>query len=275
MKKTILFVTLVVSSMMTPVGYATNKSYPTHQDARIRWVTFKRNDVVPIKAYTFTTTQIAFGKAEYIEDIQNGDLAAWSVDVSKSLPNMLFIKPTVVGSDTNLTIVTNKHTYYFHLSSGPSSKTKQHKVYALHFVYPLEAKAARLRKLKSEHHQLSVIQKAFLHPDNYNWDYSFNGATNLKPKAVFDDGVFTYLKYGTTQPLPAIFAVDNRAGDESLVNVRRQGPYLIIEQTAPQFTLRLGKHQVATLFNNHAIGQRNASYSDNERVQFFDDSEGE
>jgi len=275
MKKTILFVTLLVSLIVAPLGYATNKPHPTRRDARIRWVTFKRNDVVPIKAYIFTTTQIAFGKDEFIEDIQNGDLAAWSVDVAKSLPNMLFIKPTVVGSDTNLTIVTNKHTYYFHLLSGVSSKVKRLKTYALHFVYPLETKAARLRKLKSEHHQLTVIQKAFLHPDNYHWDYSFNGATSLKPAAVFDDGVFTYLKYGTTQPLPAIFAVDNRAGDESLVNVRRQGHYLIIEQTAPQFTLRLGKHQVATLFNEHAIKQRSASHSDNERVQFFDDSEGE
>jgi len=275
MKVIILFTIFFASLVIAPLGYATNTPYPAHRDARIRWVKFRQNDVVPVKAYTFTSTQIVFGRHEFIEDIQNGDLSAWSVDVAKSLPNMLFLKPTVIDSDTNLTIVTNKHTYYFHLVSISSSKNSKSKIYALHFIYPLESKAAHLSKLKAERHQLSVIQKAALHPGDYNWDYSFNGSMSVKPKAVFDDGVFTYLKYDATQPLPAIFAVDNRAGDESLVNVRRQGPYLIIEQTSPQFTLRLGKHQIATLFNNHEINRLDASHHDARVVDFFDDSEGE
>ena len=74
---------------------------------------------------------------------------------------------------------------------------------------------------------------------------------------VFDDGTFTYLQLQPGQPVPAVFAVMNRNGKESVVNYRQDGRYLVIQQTAPQFTLRVGQDQVANIFNNRDIKKLN------------------
>ncbi len=75
------------------------------------------------------------------------------------------------------------------------------------------------------------------------------------PTHIFDDGVFTYLELREKQDVPAIFAIDNTKGEEALVNVSRQGNYLIIHRLAPQLSLRAGQFHVATIFNNRAIRQ--------------------
>ncbi len=55
--------------------------------------------------------------------------------------------------------------------------------------------------------------------------------------------------------IPAIFAVDNRLGKEAVVNYRREGDYLIVQQLSPQFTLRADRYHVASVFNNKRIQQ--------------------
>ena len=73
------------------------------------------------------------------------------------------------------------------------------------------------------------------------------------PVHVFDDGQFTYLQLRLGQTVPAVFAVDNAAGQESVVNTRTEGDYLVIQQLAPQFTLRQGEFHVASIFNNAMV----------------------
>ena len=110
-------VLLLILLMRIPSVCALEITRPLMTDHRIQVVPFEENNVVPVEASTFTTTQIVFGKSEAIENIQNGDLDAWTVSVQKGLPNMLFLKPTILGSHTNMTVVTNHHTYYFQLNS--------------------------------------------------------------------------------------------------------------------------------------------------------------
>jgi type IV secretion system protein VirB9 len=55
-----------------------------------------------------------------------------------------------------------------------------------------------------------------------------------------------------TPPAVAIFAVDDKSGKESTVNIRREGRYLVVQRTAPQFTLRLGKLSTS-VFNTAEI----------------------
>jgi type IV secretion system protein VirB9 len=240
----VLFASPMAWAIQTPRSLAT--------DQRIKVVPFEDNNVVPVEATTFTATQVVSSKDEFIEDIQNGDLSAWTVDVQKQLPNMLFIKPTIVGSDTNLTVMTNHHTYYFHLMSNQVTDSEK-TTYAIHFLYPKEEHDALLKKLDLKRQERKSILNATQTPQNYNWDYSFNGDTRILPLHVFDDGRNTYLQLRPGQPVPAIFAVDNASGNESVVNYRRDGEYLIIERKAPQFTLRNGADMVVSIFNDHAI----------------------
>ena len=61
------------------------------------------------------------------------------------------------------------------------------------------------------------------------------------------------------QTVPAVFAVDNSEGKESVVNTRTEGDYLVVQQIAPQLTLRQGTTKVASIFNNNTIAKLRAN----------------
>lgn len=252
--------TLAACFFLSHAAIAEQQPLKLASDKRIEVVAYAPYNVVPIEGTTFTTTQIIFGQHEVIENIQNGDLGAWTASVDPHLPYMLFVKPTVYGSHTNMTIVTNKHTYYFNLvSSAQGSNASEIKAqqagatYAIRFMYPLDVKrkveAAMLRHL----HQKQAEISAFKNPESYHWDYSFHGDRRVVPMHVFDDGKFTYLQLQPGQDVPAVFAVLNPDGKESVVNFRQDGRYLVIQRVVPQLTLRVGKAQVASIFNNKRV----------------------
>lgn len=252
-----IFLVLVGSLLSSQDVFAVEKSRALPTDSRIRVVSYQPDNVVLVRANTFTTTQIVFGKDEVIENIQNGDLAAWTVSVQKGLANMLFLKPTLLDSNTNMTVITNQHTYYFHLISGKNSNQNDN-TYALRFIYPEEIRNQLLANVSYNQKQKQATLTSKNHPKNYNWDYSFSGARSIMPLHIFDDGQFTYMQLQARQAVPAIFVVNNTLGKEAVVNYRREGDYLIIQEIAPQFTLRKGKYHVASIFNNELIRQLKA-----------------
>lgn len=231
--------------------FAVEKPRALATDHRIRVVNYQPDNVVLMNATTFTAMQIVFGSDEMIENIQGGDLSAWTLNIPKDLGYMMFLKPTIADSNTNMTVITNKHTYYFHLISHSNETPTD--TYALRFIYPKEEQA----NLSGHYNptQKQAILNASDQPQNYNWDYSFSGSRSIMPLHIFDDGRFTYLQLQPRQSIPAIFAVDNRSGKEAVVNYRREGDYLIVQQLSPQFTLRADRYHVASVFNNKRIHQ--------------------
>lgn len=248
-----VLLTLNVSAM------AVNTPSILSLDNRIRQVAYDPNDVVPIIGKTFVTSEVVFGDDEVIQSVQSGDMIAWTVSIPKATPNVLFLKPTKTNSNTNMTVMTNKHTYFFNLHATQNKKTKA--TYALEFRYPKEiiarhSRAARLKRLRHG----AVISGA-RSPVHYNWQYSFNGDTRVMPVHVFDDGVFTYMQLQPHQPIPAVFAVQSVSGKEAVVNYRLQGKYLVIQTVAPQFTLRDGSTIVASIFNDKLIHRLTGRHS--------------
>lgn len=222
--------------------------FPT--DARIKKVMYQDNNVVPVRGITFTTTQIQFGDHEQVLDIEGGDSTAWMVTYHPELANMLFVKPTALNSNTNMTVITNQHAYYFHLMSNKtlaSQDTQQ--TYALKFVYPTPL----VKKTKTLLHNTTPPVPKIL-----NTAYRFSGSPQLVPLHVFDDGHFTYFEFSNNGATPAIFAVDDKTGKESTVNTRRQGKYIVVMRLAPQFTLRQGGI-VTSVFNTCEINRIKAN----------------
>ena len=242
-------------STTASVSFATLTPEPFPQDARITRVAYQDNNVIPIKGKTFTSTQLVFGAHERILDVEGGDRDGWMVTYQKNLPNMLFIKPTILGSNSNITVVTTHHSYYFHVTSNKQLNAPEKSTYAIKFIYPEEERRQLKATLKAQQRHRAATVSTSKQPKVYNWDYSFNGANDIMPAHVFDDGVFTYFELRPHQPIPAVFLVDNKHGEEAVVNSRRQGDLLIIHRTAPQFTLRMGKNQVASIFNNQEIAR--------------------
>jgi len=228
-------------------------SYPN--DNRIKMVAYHNNDVVSIKGVVFTSTQITFGKGEYVLDVRGGDTAGWEVSTpdNDALANILYIKPTVLDSDSNISVVTNKHSYYFRVTSNKKvNEPQRNRTYAVKFTYPEEARAKLQAKLKLKGQKRRAVVNKKRAPQKYNWGYSFSGNKQIMPLHVFDDGTFTYFEIRHHQAVPAIFAVDDKSGDEAIVNTRTQGKYLVVQRLAPQFTLRNGK-MVASVFNSKEI----------------------
>lgn len=255
-----IFAICAVFQIFANGAFATENTIPLASDGRIKTVVYEKNNVVPVKGSTFISTQIIFGANEKIIDIQGGDADAWTVNVSKMIPNVLNLKPTVLGSNTNIIVSTiddqtKIRRYFFHLKSAKDNTVTKNQTYAIQFAYPNEARKKLLKELDYQAMEKKAIVNASSNPKNYNWDYSFNGSRSIMPLHVFDDGKFTYLQLRENQDIPAIFSVNNSKGEEAVVNFRRVGDYIVIQQVAPQFTFRDGKYYVASIFNNKLIKQ--------------------
>jgi type IV secretion system protein VirB9 len=252
MKKSLILLSVGVSSAL----FAAQSPIKLSSDSRLEVVTYSESNVVPIHGTTLTSTQIAFSPEEYIKNVQNGDLGAWTASIDKNLPYMMFVKPTAYHSNTNMTVVTNKHTYFFELISNEAGQEDQSKAtYSVKFIYPGDSLSEVEEEILSQEQLKETEISAFAHPADYHWNYSFHGDKSIVPLHVFDDGKFTYFELQPGQAFPAVFAVKDRSGKESVVNYRKDGNYLIVQEVDPQFTLRTGE-AVASIFNNDLIKAR-------------------
>lgn len=236
------------------LGYAAQIPQACPEDARVKHVAFHEHNVVTVKATTFIATQLLFGKNEQVLAVEGGDTAGWMVTYHDNLPNMVFVKPTLLNSNTNMTIVTNLHNYYLHMVSNKALTVASKEMsYTIRFTYPEDdrKKEEAIQKNKRLNNADNQQPKD---PKRLNHQYRFSGNNQIMPVHVYDDGHFTYFELAPNQPVPAVFAVDDRQGKESVVNTRREGNLLVVQRLAPQFSLRNGG-LVASVFNSNEIAR--------------------
>jgi type IV secretion system protein VirB9 len=209
-------------------------------DSRVTSVIYQENNVVQVFATYGISTMIIFDEEESFETISLGDTESWQV-VPAEKGNILFIKPIAKNVATNMNVVTTKRIYFLELHDFAPEAGR--KIFGIRFHYPEKTLNAALRKEAEQRAawpNISGIDKA-----NVNIDYSFSGDVRMKPLMVFDDGNKTFFKFG--QRVPAIFGVDADFS-ETLKNSRREGEYMVVDGTAPQFTLRDGDRWIC-IFN--------------------------
>ena len=241
---TLLAVSISIYANQQPKALAT--------DPRIRVVSYDPNNVVTLIGSQLVQTTLQFGDDETILGVEGGDSASWIISINKHKPNLLFVKPAVDASDSNLTVITDQHVYQFHVETDPKSNADSANItYSVRFIYPDLIKQ-QLNDAWQAKEQLknSVVTEHPVDPLTVNWAYSFSTRCNpdFVPIQVFDDGKFTYFRFAKTSEIPAIFVVDS-AGHESLANYRMQGQYVVIERIARQFSLRNGR-LVSCIFNH-------------------------
>ncbi|ECL7558317.1 type IV secretion system protein VirB9 [Campylobacter jejuni] len=186
-------------------------------------------------------------------DITNyilGDTTGFKVEEIPNLPNAIAIKPLLIGIDTSLTIFTkdNKiHTFYIFSTDYKNSKDPNL------IVYIKDDKTQNLIDEKNEkiNKEYLIIKEGIAEvrvkkTDIYN--HYLQKGTNpnkwLVAEEIFDDKKFTYFKYDKKKmpQIPAIFAViDNQ---DSPVESRVIGNYIIAETTAKKFTIRSGNSYI-------------------------------
>ncbi|MDE3015993.1 MAG: P-type conjugative transfer protein VirB9 [Pseudomonadota bacterium] len=228
------------AAVYADAAYATREPRPIQIDHRVRIVMYQPDQVYKFTGHYRYESAIEFGPGEEIKTISMGDSTAWMLNPSG---NRLFLKPLEQDATTNMTLITNKHTYLFELHAREAEDIDDKgMIFVMRFIYPDEG------DMQTVSHYLDSVPDTSINPGKYNFKYSISGPDSIAPIRIFDDGRFTYFKFrNMNADLPAFFSVDNY-GNESIVNYRTRGDYIIVERVSKRFTLRHGA-DIVCVFN--------------------------
>jgi len=110
MNRKFAIATALAAALTSAPVLALNEKTDSPYDYRIKTVIYNPMDVVQIDGVVGLQTLIQFAPDEVYVTHNFGAKSAWEL-VNKD--NNVFIRPIAELSDTNLTVVTNKRTYYF------------------------------------------------------------------------------------------------------------------------------------------------------------------
>jgi len=178
---------------------------PTN-DPRLQTVRYDVGQVVRLRVASNFQTTVIFGPGEQVENVAIGDSDAWQATLNNQ-GDALFLKPLRSGGTTNMTVITDVRVYSFELSAAPAPGPDT--PFTVRFVYPgatdADQPAARPGVGR----------------------YRLSGANGLRPAAIDDDGVRTFIQWRAAQTLPVMFAIDDQ-GDEVLLDGHmRDGRYVV------------------------------------------------
>ncbi len=217
------------------------------KDPRLATRHYEPEQIVRINTRMGVQSSIVFGADEHIENIAIGDSTTWQVTPNKRA-NMLFVKPLDPKAKTNMTVITDRYTYFFDLAVSPGGVP----VYQLNFIYPEPPKtepAAPVPALTAEE-DAAISPNAKERPVDLaalNFAWRSKGASSLLPTRVYDDGNATYLTWSAKAAIPAIQIVDE-TGVEGPVNYAVRDDVIVIDGVPRVIVLRAGK-AMATLEN--------------------------
>jgi type IV secretion system protein VirB9 len=217
-------------------------------DARIVEKFYDPGKVVRIDGRTKVQATIQFGEDEHIENVAIGDSQAWQVTPNKRA-NLLFVKPLAASAATNMTVVTDRHTYLFDLVASNSAKP----LYVLKFTYPDEPKPALAEAGAPTPEELAAASdpQSITDPAALNFAWAGKGDRKLLPARTYDDGTSTFLAWPAGSPVPAILIKDS-AGTEGPVNFTVRGDVIVVDGVPREIVLRSGKDN-ATLVNGGPV----------------------
>lgn len=228
-------------------AFAIRESRPTPMDSRIRVMVYNANDVFKFTGAYGYQASIELAKDEEVVSISMGDTTGWQIIPSG---NRIFIKPVEPDATTNMTLITNKRTYFFELYAEEVNDIRTPgMVFNLKFLYPDEEDEEYVKSYSSS--AVATSAPDLIHPEKYNLNYYISGDEEIAPIEIFDDGEFTYLQFRSkNNDIPAIFSVDEDLR-ESMTNYRlstEKANLIIIEQVFPKLSIRHGK-KVVCVFN--------------------------
>lgn len=242
------FTIFVILLFVAQSAYAIRESRPTPIDSRIRVMVYNPNDVFKFTGYYGYQASIELAKNEQVISISMGDTTSWQIVPAG---NRIFIKPMEQEATTNMTLITNKRTYFFELYAEETMDIRDPgMVFNVKFLYPDEEEEDSIRNFASTIGG-SASSPDLSHPEKLNFHYTISGHEEIAPIKIFDDGEFTYLQFrDKNNEIPAIFAVDEDLR-ESLVNFKldpNNSNRIIVEQVFHKLTLRAGK-KIVCVFN--------------------------
>jgi len=211
------------------------------RDARLETRLYDGDAVVRLEGRAGVQATIAFAPDEHIENVAVGDSALWQVTPNKRA-NLLFVKPLAPRARTNMTVVTDRRSYFLDLVAAPDARA----VYLLRYTYPPEPKKAEAAAtgLSAEEAQLAG-GAAPVDPARLNFGWAAKGKPSLLPARIYDDGTSTYLAWAAGRAVPAVLVRDEK-GAEGPVNYAVREDMIVLDGVPGTIVLRSGK-EAATL----------------------------
>jgi type IV secretion system protein VirB9 len=230
------------------------------RDARLTQRFYNAEEVVRIDGKLGVQASVAFADDEHIENVAVGDAESWQITPNKRA-NLLFVKPLAATARTNMTVVTDRHTYYFDLIANPRATP----LYALKFTYPAEPKlagtaSAQAALTEAEREALNGDQ-APVDPAQLNFAWHTSGPAKLIPQRIYDDGEATYAVWAAGVPIPAILVLSEK-GEEGPVNFAVRGDTIVIDGVPSRIMLRVGKDRAELDYKGPGPKLRGQSQSD-------------
>lgn len=186
------------------------------------------------------TTDILFGHGEVLISQSAGDTLRWIVGETESGTGKdkryhIMVKPRHTNIDTNLTVTTNKRTYYLELHS---TKNKAYMA-AVQWTYPNErfVKKYKVKREKEKTENNKILQLTNL--DSMNFEYRFKTYEDKEdvewfPIRAFDDGTKTFIQFPAdmkNRQAPALYVLSNESKRKpQIVNYRVQDGYYIVDR---------------------------------------------
>jgi len=219
----------VVAALML-IGDANAGDSP---DPRIRSVDYRPTLVLPLTVFVGYHVHFEFAPDEYFVNLGSGDTSI--IDVG-SEGNHLLLKPKQPTAGTNLTILTNRRTYFIDYRALGRSPRSDEAVYSIVFRYP------------DGHLAASAVTREPAPADSLlgaprvprNTDYWYCGNPALRPISASDDGLQLRLTFGPHAALPAVYAQE-ADGEETLVNSHVESDAVVVHQLAARLVLRRGR----------------------------------
>ncbi|WP_068090292.1 TrbG/VirB9 family P-type conjugative transfer protein [Novosphingobium rosa] len=197
-------------------------------DRRVLELPWQAGVVVPITTMPGFEATIALSPEERIENIAIGDSALWQVTPNRRA-NLVFLKPVSARAPvTNMTVVTDRHTYLFELHASARGTP----LYHVSFAYPPPPVATPASPDKPA----APEEPAAMPRLNFAWKRTGDAA--LLPDRVFDDGASAYLSWPEGRDLPAVLASDGKT--EGPVNYAMRDGLIVIDGLPLRLILRAG-----------------------------------
>lgn len=238
---------LVVMALFSVCLLSVQRSYaamPVVSDSRIKTFVYSDSEVFQVVLHYGYQSNIEFSKDEEVDTISMGNSYSWQVT---PVGNRIFLKPLEPEAHTNMTVITNKHTYQFDISSRSpeDAGADDQLVYVVRFYYPDQED---FDAPPTANGRRKLMPDTFHAKAGYNFDYSLSGPDDFAPLKVFDDGHKTYFQFPDNNAnIPYIFALSADRSEQRLA-FSREGEYIVVERVGAQFVLRLN-NQIVCVFN--------------------------
>lgn len=256
-------------------------------DARIRVVNFKPNDVTVVRVQRGVATRIMLERDERIEIPVVGlssdcarETDEWCISAILG-SNQIFVRPRDNSIRNNMELHTNKRDYSFVFQVVADGVSRGKRVDPdepfLRVIFDYQP--VKLASASSEADRSAAVEALLRRvdisasrpvPQIVDPDFGMSPAQRLKaegiqvrntnytkqvlpkgedaePMTVFDDGRFTYFEFPGSREIPAVFA-HGSDGEPTRVNWHMNGNFIVVQRTARKFTLRLGE-AVVGIFN--------------------------